>query len=230
MRTHNERSSMTRPGIQVQMMRVHNYILALLLATASVSRAHADRLKIAFMGDFVSGIAVPLGDSNYKKFTDPSFKVGVRAGAIFYVHPRFGIAPEAELDWIPINTNDNTYQNNQIDAQFNRVRFMLGGRFIVPFGIGSFYARIGFGVDYITGSTAPTFNIPLVGRLTTSFSSTAFGFEPGLGVQFNVVPHLVIGGAMGFPIASHNFGNTGPLVTSFTAVDVDFLATIGLRI
>jgi len=54
-----------------------------------------------------------------------------------------------------------------------------------------------------------------------------FTLEPGAGVQFNVVRHLVVGFTTGFPIAFHDFGNNN---RSFTAVDVDFMGVVGLRL
>jgi hypothetical protein len=51
-------------------------------------------------------------------------------------------------------------------------------------------------------------------------------------VQFNVYKHLVVGIATGFPIAAHDFGKvlTNINQTSFTAVDIDFLAVLGVRL
>jgi hypothetical protein len=185
-------------------------------------------MKVSFMGDFVQGISIPIGDGNYKRFADPSYKLGVRLGAVFYINRRLGVAPEGEFDFIPVNTNDATYQNNSLDARFYRVRGLVGGRVIVPFGIGSFYARVALGIDYLTGT------IGITGiNFTTGYSSTAFTFEPGFGVQFNVHKHLVVGLTTGFPIAAHDTGNK-PLVNltnnSFTAVDIDFLAVLGVRL
>jgi hypothetical protein len=212
--------------------QLHNYLRPLLLCAlllAASGRAHASNdPKVSFMGDLVQGISIPIGDGDYKRFADPSYKIGVRLGAVFYISRNLGVAPEGEFDFIPVNTNDATYQNNGLDARFYRVRFLAGGRVIVPFGIGSFYARVALGVDYLTGS------IGITGlNFSTGYSSTAFTFEPGFGVQFNVYKHLVVGLTTGFPIAAHDTGNK-PLVNltnnSFTAVDIDFLAVLGVRL
>jgi hypothetical protein len=179
--------------------------------------------KIGVMVDFVNGVSIPIADGDYKNFADASYKLGVRGGVVFYVLPMLGIAPEVEFDFIPMNSNDSTFQRNGIDAQFYRERGIFGARFIIPFGIGSFYARAMFGVDHIGGSTAVT----IAGaRFSTDYSSTGFTFEPGLGIQFNIIKHLVIGFATGFPIATHDFGTNR---AHFTAVDVDFLAVVGFR-
>ncbi len=62
---------------------------------------------------------------------------------------------------------------------------------------------------------------------STDFGSTGFTLEPGAGVQFNIVRHLVVGFTTGFPIAFHDFGNNS---RKFTAVDVDFMGVVGLRL
>ena len=195
----------------------------MLLLCARTTKA-APAPKIGGLVDFVNGVSVPVADSDYKDYSDASYKLGFRGGVVFFVHPRFNVAAEGEFDFIPINSNDKTFQNNQIDAQFYRERGLVGGRFIVPFGIGAAYARAMFGVDHIGGTASVT----IAGaRFSTDYSSTGFTFEPGLGIQFNIVKHLVIGFTTGFPIATHDFGNNKP---HFTAVDVDFLAVVGFRI
>lgn len=211
------------------MMRLHKILLplALTLLCARTTNA-AERLKLGFMADFVSGVSIPVSDSDYKNFADASFKMGVRAGVVLYVLPNLGIAPEGEFDFIPINTNDARYQNNGLDAQFYRERGLIGARFIVPFGIGSFYARAMFGVDHIGGSI--TLN-PAGIRISQDYSSTGFTFEPGVGLQFNIIQHLVVGFSTGFPIALHDFGNRTPTTSQkTTAVDVDFLGVVGVRL
>lgn len=203
-------------------MRLHKLVFATALLLLCARTTYASP-KIGVMVDFVNGVSIPVADGDYKNFADAAYKLGVGGGVVFYVLPRLGIAPEAEFDFIPMNSNDSTFQRNGIDAQFYRERGIFGARFIVPFGIGSFYARAMFGVDHIGGSAAVT----IAGaRFSTDYSSTGFTFEPGLGIQFNIVKHLVIGFATGFPIATHDFGTNKP---HFTAVDVDFLAVVGFR-
>lgn len=203
-------------------MRLHNLLFATALLLLCARTTYASP-KMGVMVDFVNGVSIPIADGDYKNFADAAYKLGVRGGVVFYVLPRLGIAPEAEFDFIPMNSNDATFQRNGIDAQFYRERGIFGARFIVPFGIGSFYARAMFGVDHIGGSASVT----IAGaKFSTDYSSTGFTFEPGLGIQFNIVKHLVIGFATGFPIATHDFGTNKP---HFTAVDVDFLAVVGFR-
>jgi len=215
------------------MMRLHKIILPLVLILLCARTASAaENMKVGFMIDFINGISVPISDSTYKNYADVSFKTGVRAGVVLYLLRNFGIAPEGEFDFIPVNSDDNLFENNNIDARFYRVRGLIGGRFIIPFGIGSFYLRTMFGIDHITGSTTVR-----AGGFSASsdWSSTGFTFEPGLGIQFNVVRHIVLGFSTGFPIALHDFGSNNQAsrllgVNNFTAVDVDFLAVFGFRL
>jgi hypothetical protein len=201
-------------------------LMVILLSLSNMGNARGERrMKVGFMLDFVQGVSIPIANNDYKNFADVSYKLGVRIGVVLYLSRYFGFAPEAEFDFIPVNSSDHTFQDNGLDAQFYRERGLFGGRFIVPFGIGSFYARTLFGVDHIGGTVSV---IPSE-QPATHYSSTGFTFEPGAGVQFNVVKHLVVGFATGFPIALHNF-NPNNSRSSFTAVDVDFLAVIGLRL
>lgn len=208
-------------------MRLHNFLIAALLLLCARTINAAERMKVGFMLDVAQGVSMPVADDDYKYFADPSYKLALRAGAVLYVRPRLGIAPEAEFSFIPVNSNDRTYQNNGVDAQFYRERGLVGARFIVPFGFGSVYGRVALGVDHIGGTTAIT-----VGgvQVSTSWSSTGFTFEPDVGVQFNVHRHLVVGLCSGFPIAVHNFGPNRNNPQKFTAVDVDLLAVFGVRL
>jgi hypothetical protein len=212
-------------------------LVSTLLCAPRSARAY-ERMRVGFLLDFVTGVSIPISDGDYKRYADPSFKLGLRIGAVLYISSHFGIAPEAQFDFVPVNSNDNTFQNNNIDAQFYRERGLLGARFIIPFGVGSFYLRAALGVDHIGGSTTAffgTFRSPSI-----NWSSTGFTFEPGVGLQFNVVRHLVVGFYTGFPIAQHDFGTDNADVNTvlraynlnpkFTAVDVDFLAQLGLRL
>jgi hypothetical protein len=197
----------------------------------------AERMKVGFMLDIVNGVAIPIADSDYKKYVDPSYKLGLRIGPVLYLHRWFGIAPEFDFDFIPVNSNDGTFQNNGIDAQFYRERGLLGARFIFHFNIGSVYLRTVLGVDHIGGTTSAG---PPGFRASVDWGSTGFTIEPSLGVQFNVVRHLVLGFSTGFPIAWHDFSTENATVNNilrtyglnphFTAVDLDLLFVIGIRL
>ena len=209
-------------------MRLHKTIFATALFLLCARTTHAaERLKVGLLLDGVIGATVPIGDSDYKKFADASFKLGVRAGAVLYISDRFGIAPEAEFDFVALMPDSTDFPSSSgtvnVSTSLNEERGMFGARYIIHFGIGSFYLRTMIGVDHIGGTTHGS-----VGGISgsTDFSSTGFALEPGFGIQFNNIKHLVVGFTSGFPIAFHDFGNNRP---HFTAVDVDFLAVVGFR-
>ncbi|MDB4970360.1 MAG: hypothetical protein JWN44_6049 [Myxococcales bacterium] len=200
-------------------------LVALLLCARTTYAA--EQMKVGFLIDFVNGVSIPISDSKYKDFADASFKMGVRAGLVLYVSRHLGVAPEAEFDFIPVNSNDATYQKNGADARFYRLRGLIGGRLILPFSVGSFYVRAMIGIDHIRGNiSASAFGV----TVSQDYSTTGFTFEPGVGVQFNVAKHFVVGFTTGFPIALHDFGTNRPVPSSFTAVDVDFLGVLGVRL
>jgi hypothetical protein len=213
-------------------MRSHNKLLAALvgavlaiaLVAAPAPARAAEEMKVGFMLDFTPGVAIPIGDSTYKHYFDASFQLGFRIGAVLYISRHFGIAPEGEFDFMPLTADSSQFPDYTHPSIF-RERGLFGARFIIPFGIGSFYARFAMGVDHIGGNY--TVNVGPFGA-SASVSSTAFAIQPGLGLQFNVIRHLVVGFATDFPIAWHNFTSSDN--NKFTAVDVDFLAVIGLRI
>jgi opacity protein-like surface antigen len=212
-------------------MRLHKMLLAaaLLLLCARTTNA-AERLKVGLMMDFVTGVTVPIGDGDYKSFADASFKMGLRLGAVIYINDRFGIAPEGEFDFIPLEPDKTDFPSSSgtlnVSTSIYRERGLFGARYIYNFGIGSAYLRTMIGVDHIGGTTSASF-----GGIGGSgdFSSTGFTLEPGAGVQFNIVKHLVVGFTTGFPIAFHNFGNNNNS-RKFTAVDIDFMGVVGLRL
>jgi hypothetical protein len=184
-----------------------------------------------FAADFGVAGSFPVADSDYTSFASPSVKLALHVGWELVVEERFLITPELTFDLVPVNTNDTTYDSKGEDARFQRYRGMIGARFLVRLGVGELFARLAFGVDHLTGSI--TIAIPGFppSHLTSSFSSTAFGFEPGVGVQFAVIRHLVLGLMLSFPVASHDFGkSTSPLKPrAFTAADADLAAFAGMR-
>lgn len=213
------------------MMRSHNILLAaaLLLLCGRTTNA-TERMKVGFMMDFVTGVSVPVAGSDYKNFADASFKMGVRIGAVLYLSDRFAIAPEGEFDFIPVEPDKSDFPSSQgtinVSTSIYRERGLFGARYVFNFGIGSVYLRTMIGVDHIGGTTSAS-----VGGFggSTDFGSTGFTLEPGAGVQFNIVRHLVVGFTSGLPIAFHDFGN-GNNSRSFTAVDIDFMGVAGLRL
>lgn len=207
------------------MMRLHNIALAAALLLCGRTTNAAERLKVGFMMDFVAGVTVPIADSDYKNFADASFKMGLRLGAVLYITNHFGIAPEGEFDFIYLEPDKNDFPRiANTETVIYRERGIFGARYIINFNVGSFYLRTLIGVDHIGGTSS----VSIAGiHSSTDFGSTGLALEPGMGIQFNVVRHLVVGFTTGFPIAFHDFGNN---TRKFTSADVDFMGVVGLRL
>ena len=205
-------------------------VLALVMLLASAAPAGADKLKWNGLFDAAVGVSIPVGDSNYNRFADPTFKLSLRGGAEIWLTNRFAVAPELALDFIPVKTDDGTFRpaGAGIDTSFFRFRVLAGARLLWNLGICALFARFGIGLDYITGSERAS----ILGlNINLNLSSTAFTLEPGVGVQFHFLKYGIAGGTLGFPVAFHNFNkNDAANNSAFTAVDLDILAFAGARI
>ncbi len=206
----------------------------LLESPAWASAASATHVDFPYHGlaiDLDVGLSVPAADGNYRQFADTTLKVGLHAGWEMALHKYFLLEPEIEFDVIPVNTDDGTFNANNIhfNPTFTRIRFLAGARIAARFGKVEPFLRLGFGVDYIGGSVLP----PIGDR--KNFSSTGFVFKPGLGVQGEVWKHVVVGGEVALPVAPHNFGDVAPYFNSlgnhgaFTAFDIEIVAYAGFR-
>jgi hypothetical protein len=198
-------------------------LLAVVGLAAPAVAAERDYPYHGLAAELGMGVSAPVADKDYKNYADASFKLTMHAGWEFPVLPILLIAPELSFDFVPVNTNDGTFQNRNLDASFQRYRVLFGGRLALRFGRVTPFLRLAFGVDHVTGKiTAPFFGV-------TSYSSTAFGFEPALGVHVEVVKYFVVGAQVSFPVAAHDFGKTLGTSVSFTAFDIDFTGTAGVR-
>jgi hypothetical protein len=165
------------------------------------SLAQARRVDARFLMDFAPGITVPIADGAWRDYTGPSFKFSLRIGGELWLARGFGIAGEFDLDPEPVMTS------NGVQGRF---RGMIGMRLLFGFGIGAFFIRHAIGGDYL-GHVNHNGVFEGVGALAV---------EPGFGVQFRVVRHLVVGFSTDFPIAFYD---------SPFAADVQFLGFFGLR-
>jgi len=166
------------------------------------SLAEARRVDSRFLMDFAPGLAVPIADRPWRDYTGPSFKFSLRVGGELWVARGFGIAGEFDLDPEPLMRSDGHV--------LGRFRGLIGLRLLFGFGVGAFYIRHAMGVDYINDIQT---------SLDARAGSAALAVEPGVGVQFRVVRHLVVGFDVAFPMAFYyNF-----------AADAHFLGFIGIR-
>ena len=201
--------------------------LALLSGCASAPPPQAPKPPSINGGGFLeiaTGAAIPIADSSYDKFADPTGKLSLRLGWTIRLTKIFHFAPMVLVDWIPTNTDDATYSNGalRLDAGFHRVRGLVGGSFNIHLWIVDFGLRLGLGADYLRGSIV----YPIVGR--TAYSSVSFAFEPQLVTNFKVHRNVYIGVNVAVPIAQHTFGS-GIGKVDFTSADFDVLGVLGFR-
>ena len=208
--------------------------LILVLALLAAPVARADKLVLHGYGEGAIGASVPVSDDAYKKFAQATFKFSLRGGLELWLFKKFGFAPELQIDLFPIKTNDGTYRavvngtTVGVDTPFGRYRVLFGGRFIFDFGIGSAFARFLIGADYINGDESGTlFGV----TVRSSFSSTAFTLQPGVGVNFRFLKYMTAGLSLDLPVAFHDVGrNDAAGIQKFDAIDIDILGTVGFRI
>jgi hypothetical protein len=182
-------------------MKPRLLVVVMLLLGSSV--AEARRVDSRFLMDFAPGITVPIADDGWRAYTGPSFKFSLRIGGELWFHPGIGIAGEVDLDPEPVMTSP--------DGAVGRFRGMIGFRILFGFRIGAFFIRHAIGGDYLAHYRAPgVFD-----------AQAGLAVEPGMGVQFRVVRHLVVGFAVDFPIAFY---------TNTFATDVQFLGFLGIRL
>jgi hypothetical protein len=205
-------------------------VLTLLLSRAALADAvHVDFPYKGFFVDLGLGPTVPVAEDMYRRFAEPTAVIGLYTGWELALHKHFMLAPEVNLDLIPVN--DATFNNLQYNASFFRVRFLVGARFVLRFGKAEPFLRLGFGVDYFGG------NVQEPAGSQAHFSSAAFTFKPAMGFQYEVAKYVVVGGQFAFPVAvTHSFDNLNGLFypldvlnSAFTALDFDFMGYAGFR-
>jgi hypothetical protein len=214
-------------------------IVFFVVALTTAAPARADRLQMHGFGEGALGAAIPANDLDYQHFASPTFVFSLRGGLELWLFKRFGFAPEAQIDLIPVKTNDDTYRGIVIngtrfgaDTPFGRYRFLVGGRFLADFGVGATYVRFLVGADYLAGSEQ--LSVDLGGfraNVRYPFSSTAFTLQPGVGIQFRFLRYAIAGLSVDLPVAFHSFAQPDLAgIRSFTAIDFDLLGTIGFRL
>jgi hypothetical protein len=200
-------------------MRIFTLVVAAMIASSALAAPPPEYKGLVV--DLAPGVTIPVAESKYLDYADPTFKLALVGGWEFKVANKFALGPELQMDFIPVNVDDNTFRN--ASTSFFRFRFLAGGRFVLRLGIADLFFRAQIGVDHITGNIV----VPLFGR--SDWTSTAFVFMPAVGVQFHVVKHLVLGFLMSFPVAPHDFGTRAGSPGQFTAFDIELLGFAGFR-
>lgn len=188
-----------------------------LLAMPAATHAEGDRFA-----EFVGGVMMPLGESDYEDFIDPSLKLGVRLS--FFgdaVSPdKMGLGVELGLDWTP--ASNDLDDSPTIDASFNRLRGIVALRARKRIGKKTIvFMRAGGGIDYVIGSIEGTVIFPV----NVDDNDLGLAFEVGGGVVTRVGGGFV-GVQAALPIAIH-FGDEEELDYDYTGYDLDILFTAG---
>jgi hypothetical protein len=180
--------------------------------------------KLGWQVELGQSVAIPMADSDYRRYADPSYAGSVRAALLIALPHSLHVGPFLELGGVAVNTDDATFENAGFDARYGRLRF-LGGpqltlRLAERFDV---WVRFGFGVDYAAGSV----RTKLGNFLVTDASSTSFAFAPELGTSIRVWRMLTVGLAVGFPVAvSHSFAGGN----KFIAADAQLTFLFGVRL
>jgi hypothetical protein len=188
-------------------MRTRWLVPALLLLAAAPANA---RPVARFLVDGVIGVNIPIANGNYVDSYYPSPTFGLHFGGEIWVARHFAVAPELALDGGPLLdrvTNPTT----------GRARFQLGMRFLFGFGRGhAVFLRWLAGAELLAyGPGGPG------GQGTVN---AGFATEPGVGMQFRVSRHAVVGFVNGFPIGVHSYGRPSEVNADF---DISFF--VGYR-
>jgi hypothetical protein len=184
--------------------------LALLVVGASGS-ARAESAR--FFVDGGVGVMAPIADSTYANSFLPSPKLSLRLGAEIWLTRRVGLAPELALDGGPLLGQRSS------GVTTGKLRFQPGLRVLFGFGHGhAFFLR------YLVGGEVLVYGPG--GREGAGKLNLGLATEPGVGMQFRVSRHAVVGFTLGVPIGLHSYG------TPRSEVNVDFDATffVGLRL
>jgi hypothetical protein len=133
-------------------------------------------------------------------------------GGEIWLSRHFGLAPEATIDGGPFIGRHSS------GITTGRFGFASGLRLLFGFSHGhAFFLR------YLIGGEVLLFGPG--GRLGSGATDLGFATEPGLGMQFRIARHAVIGFILGTPIGIHSYR------TANNEINVDFAGSvfIGLR-
>jgi hypothetical protein len=163
-------------------------IAVIVAATMASSPAHAD--GAFFEGDL--GLAVPIADDDYEASVDESLKLGLRLGT------RTG---SGGLDvGIDVTPYSDKLDNDFVDVDIERYRFMIGARYEKPVGAKArLFVRGAGGVDLIHYTAKGSF---LGFDIDASETDVGIALEVAGGVLFDV-GKVQLGAKLGVPFAFH---------------------------
>jgi hypothetical protein len=206
----NAAARVTRGGALVLAAALVAVVAAPAPRAAAAAPAARHKVGARFFLDGAFGVTFPIADSAYRGSYFPSPELSLRLGAELWFSRHFGIAPEGAIDIVPV------IDSVRGDVDFTRLRLLFGLRVLFGFGRGhAFFLRGVLGAE-------AWFFVDRGGVVRGNI--VAFVFEPGLGLQFHVARHMVVGFAADFPVVPHDYA------PSRVQVDADLLFFLGLRV
>ncbi len=179
--------------------------MALVVASLWLASPASARPRSGFFLDAAVGFSAPIAGAHWLDAYYPSPIFGLHLGGEIWLAHRVGLAPELALDGGPL------IDQGSGRVTTGRFRFQPGLRVLFGFGAGhAFFLRWLLGGELLAYGTG--------GRGDVGAVNVGFATEPGVGMQFHVARHAVIGFLLGTPIGVHSFG--GP-----NEVNVDFAAS-----
>jgi len=143
------------------------------------------------------GVEVPIAGTTYRDYYLPWPDVGLSLGAEIWIGRHFGLAPEITLDGGPY------FEQHSTAVTTGAFRIRPGLRLLCRFGHGhAFFAR------FLTGAEILAFGPG--GRQGSGTVNAGFAGEPGVGMQFHVARHTVLGFLVATPFSFHTFATTEP--------------------
>jgi hypothetical protein len=170
-------------------------VLALLVAGRD--RANAAPLTSRLLVDGSVGVEVPMGGATYRDYYEPWPDFGLALGVELWLTRRLALAPELALDGGPY------FEQHAAGVTTGAFRIRPGLRILFGFGHGhAFFAR------FLTGAELLAFGPG--GRLGAGTVNAGFSGEPGVGMQFSVARHAVVGFIVATPFSFHKYTATEP--------------------
>ena len=179
-------------------MRTRSLVFVMLVLAAAPANA---RPVARFLLDGAIGVNIPVGDGNYVDTYYPSPTFGLHLGGEIWVQRHLAVAPELALDGGPL-------LDRASNPTTGRARFQLGMRLLFGFGRGhAFFLRWLAGVELLAYGPG--------GSGGQGTVNTGFATEPGVGMQFSVSRHAVLGFLAGVPIGVHGYGRPDEVNADF---------------
>ena len=171
---------------------------------------------------FAAGLQMPLGDSDWTKYVDPSPVLSARAGVVEGL-----LSGMLSVDFIPESLTSQQTRPANFDTGASGYRFRVLAHGGIEKKVGdklTVTGRVGLGVDIVHGS----YDYTLLGtRFSGSNSDAGLAVEFGGGAWWDV-GSVQVGGEIALPIGHHDSpAQNGSIGFVWTSYDLDLL--VGVR-